>query len=68
MEQICSVEPNARSDGQEINHILWEPMVHYRIHNSRSLDHILSQINPIHSIPSHVSKVHDTHPRHSIFK
>jgi hypothetical protein len=41
---------------QEPPSILWNPKVHYRVHESPTLIHILRQINPGHSIPS--SKIH----------
>jgi hypothetical protein len=38
---------------QEIPIILWNPNVHYHIHNNPSLVPILSEINSIHVLPSY---------------
>jgi hypothetical protein len=43
---------------QEIPSILWHPTDHYRVHKSPPLIPILNQINPIHTIPPYLSKIH----------
>jgi hypothetical protein len=44
------------SDGQEIPHILWNPNVHYRVHNSPLPVRTLNQINPVHALSTHFFK------------
>ena len=53
MEQSPSWEANLFAASQKFPAVLWNPKVHYRIHQFPSPVPILSQLDPIHTPTSH---------------
>jgi hypothetical protein len=45
------------SAGQETHRLPQNPKVHYRVHNCKPLDNVLSQINPAHTPPLQFSNI-----------
>jgi hypothetical protein len=58
MEMSPSLEAANCAATQEIPCILWNPKVYFRDHKSAPLIPIPSEINPIHTIPSYLYKIH----------
>ena len=58
MEKSHSWKANWSSASQEIPRILWNPMVHYRIHKCPPPVPILSQLDPVLTPTSHFIKIH----------
>jgi hypothetical protein len=57
-EQSPSWEADSHSASQEISRLLWNPKVHYRVHNSPPLLPILSQLHAVHTFLLYFSNIH----------
>jgi hypothetical protein len=58
MELSPSLESANCAVTQELPSILRNPKVHHHVHKSPTIFPILSQIDPIHTIQSYLSKIH----------
>jgi hypothetical protein len=58
MELSLSWEAASCAATQEISDVLRNPKFHYRVHKNPTLFPILSQISPVHTTPTYLSKTH----------
>jgi len=58
MEQSLSREADSHSASQGILHTLWNPKVHYSVHNSSPMVPILSQMNLVYKFPPYFPETH----------
>jgi len=58
MQQISSRESSSFSATNEIPRILWNPKVYFRVHKGPRLVPFLSQMNPVHAVPSYLLKIY----------
>jgi hypothetical protein len=58
MELSPSLEAASLAATEEFPNILCNPKVYYRVQKSPPLDPILTQIDPVHTTPSNLSKIH----------
>jgi len=58
MEQGPSTEAKIHSASPETSHILWNPKIHYCVHESPPLFPTLSQLHPVHKLSPYFSKFH----------
>jgi len=58
MDHSPSGKANNHAASPEIPRLLWKPKVHYRSHKIPLLAPVLSQMDPVHTLPPYFSKVY----------